>query len=513
MNIHAIEHSHRTERVSSERSVPRIRLRGIVKSFPGVRALNNVSIDVNAGEVHAILGQNGAGKSSLIKVLCGAYRADAGTIEIDGHSQSIRSPSDAKRLGISVIFQEFSLVPHLDIAQNIFLGREKRFVRFGIIDRAAMYSAVEPILDRLGLDEDIRRHAADLDVAQQQMVEIAKALSQDARVLVMDEPTAALSEREAERLFEVIARLRASGVAIIYISHRMKEVIALSDRITVLRDGCHVVTLSRGEARPAELVRLMVGRPIDAPSRRTPRAGRGGILEVEGLCTHKLHAVSLRVAEGEVVGLAGLVGAGRTELARAVFGADPVRAGQVFVRGKILKLNPVDAARAGIALVPEDRKRQGLALQKSVRDNSVASSMWRLSNAGFLGARVINRQSDSVVDRLGVKSSSTAQVVRHLSGGNQQKIVIGKWLAAGACLFILDEPTRGIDVGAKFEIYRLIDDLVAEGAGVLLISSELPELIHLSDRAYVMRDGRIVGHLSGSELSEEAIINLAVHDD
>lgn len=490
---------------------PLLRLANIRKSFPGVHALRNASLDIHAGEVHVILGQNGAGKSSLIKVLCGAYIADGGDIEFGGKKVSVRGPADASALGVAVIFQEFSLAPYLDIAQNIFLGREQGFMRLGLVDKAAMRRAARDILRQLGLDYDPATFAADLGVAQQQMVEIAKALSQNARILVMDEPTAAISEREADRLFEVIERLKRQGVAIVYISHRMKEVQALGDRITVMRDGAVVDSFQRGQVSAEEMVRAMIGRSLDSLSRREPRPAGAVVLAARHLRTAKLADISLEVRAGEVVGLAGLVGSGRTEVVRAIFGADPLTAGDLEFDGAPLAARPDRSARKGMALLPEDRKREGLALPLAVRDNATAASMWRLFRRGWFSPATAERVCADLIGRLKVATPGSAQLVRHLSGGNQQKIVLGKWLAAGSRLFMLDEPTRGVDVAAKAEIYRLIDELVRDGAAVLMISSELPELLHLCDRAYVMRDYRIVGHLDRDNLSERAILDLAVH--
>lgn len=492
-------------------SAPLLHLNAIDKSFPGVHALKGVSLDIHAGEVHVILGQNGAGKSTLIKVLYGAYAADSGHIELEGRPVVISRPADASALGIAVIFQEFSLVPYLNIAQNIFLGREGVFSRFGFIDSAAMHAAAHVILDDLGLDYNTHAFAAELGVAQQQMVEIAKALSQNARVLVMDEPTAAISERESERLFQTIARLTGRGVAIVYISHRMKEVQMLGDRVTILRDGAVVTSILRGEMSQAGMVGAMIGRSSGSQFVRTPRPAGEPILSATNISTAKLSDISIEIRAGEVVGLAGLVGSGRTEVARAVFGADPITSGEIALRG-----TPVPSAldarvRAGMALLPEDRKQEGLALPLDIRDNATVASLWRSFTSGWFSPAVAERNTGRLISQLAIAAHGTRQTVRTLSGGNQQKVVLAKWLAAGATLFLLDEPTRGVDVGAKAEIYRLIDQLVDGGAGVVVISSELPELVQLCDRAYIMRDHRIVGHLAGDGLTERAILELAVH--
>ncbi len=493
--------------------VPLLELRRVCKSFPGVRALEDVSMALYPGEVHMLLGENGAGKSSLIKVLYGAYAADSGEIHCEGRRVEINAPADARRLGIAVIFQEFSLVPYLDIAQNIFLGREPRNA-IGLVDRRHMHASAREVLASLELEYDTRALAADLGVAQQQMVEIAKALSQNARILVMDEPTASISDREAEVLFRVIRRLREAGVAIVYISHRMKEVFGLGDRITVLRDGRRVASMPAAETTPQALIGMMVGRAVGAVYKRQQFPTPGEVaLEVRGLVTYTgIKGVDLVVRAGEIVGLSGLVGAGRTEVARAVFGADPIAAGEVRIFGETVKGGPDQTVRRGVGLIPENRKQEGLALLRSVQDNLLAASLWKLFPRGWFRATVARRAARSMVEALRIATPDVQRRVRVLSGGNQQKIVIGKWLEAGCRLFIFDEPTRGIDVGAKAEVFALIEDLVAKGAAVLLISSELSEIVHVCDRAYVMREGRVSGELAREALSEQSILSLAMHE-
>ncbi len=492
---------------------PLLELQGICKSFPGVRALLEVSFAVWPGEVHMLLGENGAGKSTLMKVLCGAYRADAGRFLHKGRTVEIASPIDARRLGVAVIFQEFSLVPYLDIAQNIFLGRAPAGRIPGTIDRRRMHQEARRVLELVGLDLDPATKIHRLGVAQQQMVEIAKALSQDARILVMDEPTAALSDRESEQLFRIVARLKASGVAIIYISHRMAEVFALGDRVTVLRDGQRIRTLLPAEASPDELVRLMVGRSVDMTYPRRFGAPGETLLEVRGLSApNGIRDISLTVRAGEIVGLAGLVGSGRTEVARAIFGADPVTTGEIRVFGRIHTGGPDAAARKGMALIPESRKSEGLALNRSVGDNLVVAGLPSLFRGGLFRPGRARAVAQEMIDRLSIATSSSLRAVGTLSGGNQQKVVIGKWLAARARLFIFDEPTRGIDVGAKSQIFALIDELVRAGAGVLMISSEQSEIVHVCDRAYVMRGKRIVSELAREELNERNIVRLGMHD-
>jgi ribose transport system ATP-binding protein len=493
-------------------AVPLLELEGISKRFPGVRALEGVSLEIRAGEVHIVVGENGAGKSTLMKILYGAQHADEGTIRFQGRPVTIGTPADARRLGIAVIFQEFSLVPFLSAAENIFLGREFRGPIPGTVDRRRAIREARTLLSSLGLDLDPSLPVHRLGVAEQQLVEIAKALSQKARILVMDEPTAALSERECDHLFRIVRRLRDEGVAIVYITHRLMEVMVLGDRITVLRDGRKVAELTPKETTPDDLVRLMVGRPVKAAFERRARFQPGEVaLEIRNLrAPSGLEDINLTVHAREIVGLAGLVGAGRTEVARAIFGADPISAGEIRVFGRPAEETPSACVRQGIALIPEKRKEEGLALIRSVQDNLLMSALWRLFPRGWLRPRTAQAAARDMVDRLRVATPSLARPVRVLSGGTQQKVVVGKWLSASCRLFLFDEPTRGIDVGAKAEIFRLIEDLAERGAAVLLISSEFSEIVQVADRTYVMYDGRITGHLTAAELSEEALLRLAV---
>jgi ribose transport system ATP-binding protein len=499
---------------STDRSgldAPLFELRNISKSFPGVQALDDVSFEIRAGETHMLLGENGAGKSTLMKVLCGAYRADAGSFLHQGAPVTIAAPADARRFGIAVIFQDFTLVPYLDIAQNIFLGRE--FTRGGLLDRGRLYREARRVLDTIGFEIDPRMPVHSLGVAQQQMVEIAKALSQDARILVMDEPTAALSDRETERLFAVMQRLKANGVALVYISHRLPEVFALGDRITVLRDGRKVGALRPSETTPDDLVRLMVGRPVDRTYARAHVETPGEVLlEVKGLsAANGITDIDITVRAGEIVGLCGLVGAGRSEVARAIFGADPMTAGEIRFLGERITPSPELAARSGMALIPENRKQQGLALNRSVGDNIILAGLQKMFPSGFYAPARGSRAARKVIEQLRIATPSPRRLTGVLSGGNQQKVVVGKWLNAEARFFIVDEPTRGIDVGAKAEIFRLLDSLVRGGAGVLMISSEQMEIVHVCDRAYVMRAGRIVGELARDQLTEANIVRLGMH--
>ncbi|MEU8689686.1 sugar ABC transporter ATP-binding protein [Streptomyces sp. NPDC048665] len=486
-----------------------LRIEGIRKTFPGVVALDGVDFDLRRGEVHVLLGENGAGKSTLIKMLSGAYTPDGGRILVDGRETRIHGAQDAERLGIATIYQEFNLVPDLTVAENIFLGRQPR--RFGMIDRKTMEADAAALLARVGVDVSPRTRVRELGIARLQMVEIAKALSLDARVLIMDEPTAVLTSEEVEKLFGIVRSLRADGVGIVFITHHLEEIAALGDRVTVIRDGRSV-----GEVPAAtpeeELVRLMVGRSIEQQYPRQ-RAERGAaLLSVEGLTRDGVfHDVGFEVHAGEVVGIAGLVGAGRTEVVRAVFGADPYDGGVVRVSGDRLRRHDVNAAMAaGIGLVPEDRKGQGLVLDASVEENLGLVTMRAASRGGFVDRKGQHDAARRIAEQLGVRMAGLGQQVRTLSGGNQQKVVIGKWLLADTKVLILDEPTRGIDVGAKVEIYQLINELTAAGAAVLMISSDLPEVLGMSDRVLVMAQGRIAGELSAADATQDAVMALAV---
>ncbi|WP_330457954.1 sugar ABC transporter ATP-binding protein [Streptomyces sp. NBC_00820] len=487
-----------------------LRIEGIRKSFPGVVALDGVDFDLRRGEVHVLLGENGAGKSTLIKMLSGAHTPDAGRILAGGEEVRIQGAQDAERLGIATIYQEFNLVPDLTVAENIFLGRQPR--RFGMIDRGRMEADAEVLLARVGVNVSPRARVRELGIARLQMVEIAKALSLDARVLIMDEPTAVLTSEEVEKLFAIVRALREDGVGVVFITHHLEEIAALGDRVTVIRDGRSVGQVPASTPED-ELVRLMVGRSIEQQYPRERPTGQGApLLHVEGLTRDGVfHDVSFEVRAGEVVGVAGLVGAGRTEVVRAVFGADPYDKGAVKVSGTELRRGDVNAAMAaGIGLVPEDRKGQGLVLDASVAENLGLVTMRSATRAGLVDRRAQHSAAERIATQLGVRMSGLGQHVRTLSGGNQQKVVIGKWLLADTKVLILDEPTRGIDVGAKVEIYQLINDLTAAGAAVLMISSDLPEVLGMSDRVLVMAQGRIAGELTAAEATQDAVMSLAV---
>ncbi len=488
----------------------RLQMHGISKEFGGIAALRNAAFSARAGEVHALMGENGAGKSTLMKILAGAYDHEGGEIRIDGAPVRIENPQDALRFGVSVIYQEFSLARHLSVAENILIEQLGR--RFWLNPRAMETRAAELLAD-MGFPEiDPRSLAGDLPVALQQVVEICKALSRDCSILVLDEPTAVLTGHEAEKLFALVSRLRARGVCVIYISHRLDEVFALCDRVTVLKDGATVGTWETATLTHDSLTSLMIGRELsDFFPPRTAEIGPI-TLEVRGLSSTAIRDISFAVRKGEVLGIGGLVGAGRTEVLRAIFGADPVSAGQVHLRGKPLaRHGPGDAVRAGIGLVPEDRKQQGVLLDMPILTNAMLTPVNpHLGPFGFLREARERAAAQALREGLRLKAASLDADAGTLSGGNQQKVALMKWLVSGCEILLLDEPTRGVDVGAKVEIYRVINELAAQGAAVVMVSSEMLELIGMSDRVLVMRDGAIAGELAGEDLTEERIIELAM---
>ena len=491
-------------------SAPLLEMTGICKAFPGVHALQNVSLDVVPGEVHVLLGENGAGKSTLMKVLCGQYAADRGGISFAGHPVAPESPIEAERLGLVMIHQELNLIPGLTVAENIFLGHEP--TRGGFIRGDAMRRASADLLRRVQCDVDPDTPVAGLSVAEQQLVEIARALKEDARLLVMDEPTAALADTEIEALFEVIRSLCQDGVPVVYISHKMREIFAIGDRVTVMRDGHAVGTRMVAQTDQGELIRMMVGRTIDEQiAKREVEIGEP-VLEVDSLSRDDVLApLSLSVGAGEILGVAGLMGSGRTELARAIFGADPVDDGTVSVCGQTLPGNdPGASISAGLGFLTEDRKQQGLVLLMSVAENITLTSLDEISRHGVLDLAGERARAEELVEKLHIRAASLDQEAVNLSGGNQQKVVLARWLAAGCRVLLFDEPTRGIDVGAKAEIYELIGELVERGVAVVLISSEMPELLGLADRIAVMHEGSLQGILSRAEASQERIMELAL---
>jgi ribose transport system ATP-binding protein len=489
-----------------------LEMKGIGKTFPGVKALQGVNLTVREGQVHALLGENGAGKSTLIKILSGAYSKDEGEIFFEGQPVDIRSPHDAEALGISTIYQEFNLARNLTVAENIFLGH---LPRKGLaVDWDQVKNRSREILDMLGVTLSVDTPVLNLSVAEQQLVEIAKSLNRKTRILIMDEPSAVLSEKDLEKLYEVVRSLQAQGIGIVYITHRMKEIFLLADEVTVLKDGRYVATRNISEVTMDELVKLMIGRELkDVYPKRTPTPGEV-LLEVNNLSQAKLvHDVSFKLHAGEIIGFAGITGSGRTELVRAIFGADPYT-GEMRISGRPYKpRSPADAIRNGIALVTEDRKAQGLFLKLNVTLNTTVSGWRRLSRYGVIQLNRERALVKKMIQDLRIKTPGPNFIVVNMSGGNQQKVVLARWLSIGIRIFILDEPTRGIDVGSKSEIYQIIDELTKQGVGIIMISSELPEVLGMSDRIMVMREGTIVKELSRAEASEEMIMNYAVGSD
>jgi ribose transport system ATP-binding protein len=489
-----------------------VEMTGIEKSFPGVHALRGVRFDLREGEVHALMGENGAGKSTLMKILTGVYQRDAGVLRVGGRDVSIPTPRAAQDLGISIIHQELFLMNHLTVAQNIFIGREPRRGFGMLVDESRMNADAAKLFARMKVNIDPRAEVGTLTVARQQLVEIAKALSFNSRVLIMDEPTSALNEVEVEHLFSVINDLRSNGVGVVYITHKMDEVKKIADRVTVMRDGQYIKTLPAAETSMATIISLMVGRELADSARAEGTHSDVEALRVTGLNRGKaIRDVSFMVRKGEILGFAGLMGAGRTEVARAVFGADPIDSGKIEVHGRRVTIRtPEDAVRAGIAYLSEDRKHFGLVTPMSVRDNVTMASWPR-----FTTGRILMRDGDlrktaaEYVKLLSVKTPSVDQETRLLSGGNQQKVVISKWLLRDCDILFFDEPTRGIDVGAKAEIYKLLQGLAADGKAIVVISSELPEVLRLSHRIVVMSEGRITGELDGRTATQESIMTLA----
>lgn len=489
-----------------------IAMKGIDKRFPGVHALKSVQLDLRAGEVHALMGENGAGKSTLMKVLSGVYQADGGHIEMDGKPVTFPNPKAAQDAGICIIHQELSLMNDLTAAQNIFIGREPR-LRFGRLDERKLNRDAAAIFERMNLDLDPATPVERLTIAKQQMVEIAKALSFDSKVLVMDEPTAALNDAEIAELFTIVRSLKANGVGIIYISHKMDELEQIADRVTVMRDGATVATVNEAETTIEDIIAMMVGRALDADTLDLPSVADAPVaLEVSGLSRgHDIRDVSFTVRKGEILGLSGLMGAGRTEVARAIFGADPKEAGTIRLHGQSVKISsPADAVAAGIGYLSEDRKHFGLATGMDVRANVAMTYLSKFTNGvGVLNERAMREVAQDYIKQLDIRTPSDTQEVRLLSGGNQQKIVIAKWLLRECDVLIFDEPTRGIDVGAKAEIYKLLAELAQGGKAIIVISSELPEVLRLSHRVAVMCEGQLTGILDRNAATQESIMKLA----
>ncbi len=484
-----------------------VTLAHITKSFAGLKVVKDVSFDVRPGEVHALLGENGAGKSTLIKIMAGLYQPDEGEIAVNGTPTKFATPRDAHAAGIATVHQELLLFPELTVAENIFLGQTPK-TKLGMLDWPAMRSRARALVDSLDSPElDIDAKVGTLSVANRQRVEIARALSQEARVMIMDEPTAALADADVQRLMDIVRRLKSRGVAIVYVSHRMPEIFALADRVTVLRDGARVGTKDIGEVDEGVLVNMMVGRAIDRLYPKKLGESGASILELREI-SHRsaVRNISFELRRGEILGIAGLVGSGRTELALTIFGITPATSGTILLEGKPIKIGSPEAARdLGIAYIPEDRGTQGLIRTQTIAENVALANLKRLTRGLFIDAAKLLRSARQAIERFGIKARGPQQVVRELSGGNQQKVVLGKWLSTDPRILIMDEPTRGIDVGAKAEIHQLMRKLAADGMAILMISSELPEVLGMSDRVLVMNGGRIVAGFGEGEATPEAV--------
>ena len=494
-----------------------VEMDNIVKSFAGIKALNDVHLDLREGELHALMGENGAGKSTLMKILTGVYSKDSGTIKLASEDGSlkeveIKTPLQAQHLGISMVFQEFNLLDNMDIAENIFLGREP-VDRKHCIDKKKMYADAKKWLDKVHLDIDPKSKVSDLSVGFKQLLEIAKCLSFNARIIILDEPTASLTDRESETLFSIIDELKRNNISIVYISHRMEEVFNLADRITVFRDGTYIDTVERKNFKEDEIIKMMIGRELqeDVSARAIKGSSDEIALEVQNIKVYKNSTpVNLKLRKGEILGMFGLVGAGRTELSRVIFGIDPVRDGRILVDGKEIKITrPLDAIKAGIALVPEDRKDLGLILGMSVKDNMLLPKLGTFTSP-VLNKKDISNITGTYIQDLSIALASEEDEVKNLSGGNQQKVVIAKWMAMNPKILIMDEPTRGIDIGAKSEIYAIMRKLTEEGMSIIMISSEMAEIQKVSDRVIVMHEGSVTGEMSVDEATQATIMNAAI---
>lgn len=486
-------------------------MNNISKAFPGVQALDNVDFNLKKGEVLGLIGENGAGKSTLIKIIGGIINKDSGSVSLDGSAVDIRHPKKAEELGISIIHQELNLLPNLTIADNIFIGREKTSAP-GVIDEAKMRNEASSLLDKVGLKVSPETLVEELSVSQKQMVEIAKALSFESRIIIMDEPTSSLTDSEVEILFSIIGELKKMDVAIVYVSHKMEEIFKLCDRVQILRDGKHIDTLKLSETTEDEIITLMVGRKLETLFEKTEHPIGEEVLRVENLSTDNgVKNISFSLRRGEVLGFAGLVGAGRSEVMRAIFGLDKVTGGLIFLGGReVSMVHPSKAIASNLGFVPEDRKKQGLVLDLSVKENVSMANLDAVSNLGVVDLRKEKTIVKGFIDKLRLKTPNEDAVVSSLSGGNQQKVVLAKWLSTKPRILILDEPTRGIDVGAKKEIYHIINELAGEGVSIIMISSELIEILSMSDRIVVMHEGEWKGTLDASEASQELIMTTAL---
>lgn len=485
-------------------------MRGIVKQYPGVRALSDVSLDLHAGEIHCLVGENGAGKSTLMKILSGALAKDAGSIIVNGNAATFRSPADAQSAGIGIMYQDYKLVPELTVAENIFLGQEPTKHRSPFVDKKQMHTNARTLLAQLGEDIDTELTIAGLSVAQRQIVEVAKALSRHVRILAMDEPTASLTEHETVNLFRVIRGLKAEAVGVIYISHRLEEIFDIGDRVTVLRDGKVVQTSHVSKVHKKSLIQAMVGRDLEDEFPKVELTRTEEILRVEHLHTDQLHDINLTLFKGEILGIAGLVGAGRTELARVIFGADQRQSGDIFLEQEhVVHRSPAEAIRDGIGLLTEDRNQLGLILQMNVGENISLADLSQVTQGPFISRSKEEALATRYVKELNIRPADTAIEVEKLSGGNRQKVVLARWLSTHAKVLMFDEPTAGVDVGAKYEIYSNINRLSQDGIGIIMISSDLPELLGMCTRIIVMCEGRITGTLSRDEATQEGIMTFA----
>lgn len=489
-----------------------LKLNHISKLYPGVVALDDLNIEFKEGEIHAMVGENGAGKSTMIKTISGAVQPTRGTIEINNHTYEQMTPTLSRQNGIAVIYQEFTLIPVLSASENIFLGE---FIMKGmVLDRKEMDKKAEELFNRLHVDIDPSTKVADLTTGYQQIVEIAKAVSKDAKILIMDEPSAPLTTSEVEAMFKIVDTLKTQGVTIIYISHRMEEIFRLSDRVSVLRDGKYITTVNTADTSKSELIKLMVGRELSETYPERKNKASETVLSIKKLTGNGVKDVSFDVKRGEVLGLAGLIGAGRIELAQLLFGYEKIISGEIILNGKSIRpKNCIEAIAAGIALVPEDRKRQGLVLEMSIKENTTMPSMKRISTLAVISSDQEKEMSQSYMDSLRTKAPSIEQKTKNLSGGNQQKVVLAKWLAMDPQVLIFDEPTRGIDVGAKQEIYNIMNELADNGKTILMISSDMEELIGMSDRIVVLCKGRVTGLLEKEEVSQELILSKSAGSD
>lgn len=492
-----------------------IQMSGISKAFSGNVVLNKVEFELHDGEIHALMGENGAGKSTLMKILSGIYEKDAGSVKVDGKQVEFTSPKDAEGMGIAVIHQELNILPDLTVAENLFLGKEKTYGPFGILRKKEMQEEARALLAKLGLEIDPRTRAGDLSVGKQQIIEIAKAIACDAKYIIMDEPTAALTDREIETLFQTVRELKEKGISFVYISHRMEEIFAICDRITILRDGTYVGVREIPKTTFDEIVAMMVGRELGErfPSRKA--VIREVKLQVNNLSSAgAFENVSFTLRKGEILGVAGLMGAGRTEVAQALFGYRNTTAGEISIDGKPVKINsPIDAMKYKMGFVTEDRKTEGLILDFSVKDNIMLANLEKGAKSGVIVPRLENDLAAKYIEQLRIRTSSAAQSAKSLSGGNQQKVVIAKWLGTNPQILILDEPTRGVDIGAKKEIYQIMNQLAEAGVSILMISSELPEIIGMADRVIVMHEGKITGMLAKKDMTQEKIMHYATGGD